>query len=89
MGPYLKILNMDAVVAGSKVLRVDDLALKVWELKFSYRQDDGIKGHYTWLYDKRTGLLLAVTWIEWNGEGNVIGTWGGHLTSTNVVLERK
>ena len=88
-GSYVKILNTDAVVVGSTVMRVDDQDLKVWELRFSYQLDDGVNGQNTWFYDKNTGLWVASAWVEWDKEGNVSGTWGGHLMSTNVVLERK
>jgi hypothetical protein len=88
-GSYVKILNTDALVVGSKVMHVNDLKIKVWELRSSYRLDEGINGQNTWFYDKNTGLLVAAAWVEWDKEGNVIGTWGGHLMSTNVVLERK
>jgi hypothetical protein len=86
---YVKILNTDAVVVGSTVMRVDDRDIQVWELRFSYQLDDGVNGQNTWYYDKNTGLWVAAAWVEWDNEGNVIGSWGGHLMSTNVVLERK
>lgn len=88
-GSYVKILNTDAVVVGSTLMRVDDRDIQVWELRFYYQLDDGVNGQNTWYYDKNTGLRVAAAWVEWDKEGNVIGNWGGHLMNTNVVLGRK
>lgn len=84
MGSQVKILHYDAEVIGSMKMCVDGRVVDVWQLQDTY-EEDGVFGQDTWYYDKETGLWVAAAWVEWDSEP-VIGNWGGHLVSTNVVL---
>jgi len=81
IGSHVNTGGLDAVVTGSKVLSVEGKSVDCWQL---YAAGTGWQD--TWYYEKRTGLWIAASWVQWDEDGTLLNSWGGHLASTNVAL---
>lgn len=93
-GDVVLIGAYEAQVVGSRTLAVEGHPVETWELHASYERADeegnSIYGKVTWYHDKVTGLWIAGTWAEFYDEAGwtVIGNWGGHLSSSNVLIRQ-
>lgn len=86
IGSNVDILDYDAVVIGSTEVSVCGKTVSVWQLHASKMNGDGNLLQDTWYYEKKTGLWVGAAWIIYDSSGDILGNWGGHLISTNVVL---
>jgi hypothetical protein len=81
IGSRVKIGGLEVEVIGSAVLSVEGKSVDCWQL---YATWDDMQD--TWYYEKKTGLLIAASWVMWDGGGTPLNSWGGHLASTDVAL---
>ena len=86
IGSHVNIVNYDAVVTRSTEMSVDGNTVSVWQLQASGMAANGNLWQDTWYYERKTGLWVGTAWILYDPSGQVLGNWGGHLASTNVVL---
>lgn len=86
IGSHVTIGNEDFVVAGNARMSVEGNTVSAWQLYASGVRESGNLWQNTMYYEKNTGLWLGAAWILYDSSGQVLGNWGGHLASTNVVL---
>jgi len=86
IGSHVTIGNEDFVVTGNARMSVEGNTVSAWQLYASGVRASGNLWQNTMYYEKNTGLWLGAAWVLYDSSGQVLGNWGGHLVSTNVVL---
>jgi hypothetical protein len=86
IGSHVVIGNNDFTVTGNTEISVDGNTVSAWQLHASGINANGNLWQNTMYYEKKTGLWLGAAWVMYDSNGQILGNWGGHLASTNVVL---